>query len=107
MPFPRISIFARYQKAPSETQSGFAHVDHSEFDNDSFTFGASALASPNITSDLRLNTTRTTVASRWVSTGAGGAVPINLATFFPPITAPAGAVLYGLAVGGVGQILDG
>lgn len=108
---PRLSLFGRYQKAPSSTQSGYAQVDQSQFDNDSFTFGASALASPNISSDLRLNITRTTVASRWMATGAGGAMPFDLSSLFPPnaapATAPSGTVLYGFAIGGIGQILAG
>ena len=101
----RVSLFGRYQKAPSSTESGFAQVDHSHFDNDSFTLGASALASPNVTSDLRLNVTRTSVASRWAATGAGGAIPIDLGSVFPQTNSS--GVLYGLAIGGVGQILAG
>jgi hypothetical protein len=102
----RISIFGRYQKTPSSTESGFAQVDHSQFDHDSFTFGATALSSPNFTSDLRINFTRTTVASSWVATGAGGSAPVDLSNFFPRPTAP-GTNLYGFALGGVGQILSG
>ena len=102
----RISVFGRYQKTPSSTESGFAQVDHSQFDHDSFTFGVTALSSPNITSDLRLNFTRTSVASRWVATGAGGSVPVDLSSFFPGPAAP-GTNLYGFALGGVGQILSG
>lgn len=102
----RISVFGRYQKAPSYADSGFAQVDHSQFHNDSLTVGAAALASPNISSDLRINVTRTSVQSQWVATGAGGSVPMNLASMFPKgITA--GDVLYGLAIGDVGQILSG
>ena len=102
---PRISVFGRYEKAPSSTESGFAQVDHSHFYNDSFTFGASALASPNTTSDTHVNFTRTSVASRWIASG-GGAVPVDLSTLFPPPQA-SGTVLYGFAVDGVGQILSG
>jgi Carboxypeptidase regulatory-like domain/TonB dependent receptor len=102
----RISVFGRYQKTPSSSESGFAQVDHSQFDHDSFTFGATALSSPNITSDLRLNFTRTSVASRWVATGAGGSVPVDLSSFFPGPATP-GTNLYGFALGGVGQILSG
>lgn len=102
----RISLFARYQQTPSSAQSGFAQVDHSRFSNYSFTFGASALASPTITNDARLNVTRTAVTSHWVETGDGGSTPVDLASIFPgPV--PAGAVLYGFAIGGVGQILSG
>lgn len=102
----RIGIFGRYQKAPSSTLSGFAQVDHAQFNNDSLTLGASILAGPNITADLRLNSTRTSVASRWVATGAGGAVPVDLSKLFP-LAAQTGPLLYGFAIGGVGQILSG
>jgi hypothetical protein len=102
----RISVFGRYQKAPSSAESGFSHVDHSHFDHDSFTIGASVLASPNTTSDLRFNVTRSSVASNWVASGAGGAVPADLSSLFPQHPVP-GTVLYGFAVGGLGQILSG
>jgi outer membrane receptor protein involved in Fe transport len=102
----RISVFGRYQKAPSSAESGFSQVDHSNFEHDSLTLGTSVLVSPNVTSDFRFNVTRTAVASSWVATGAGGAVPVDLSKFF--LQHPAqGAILYGFAIGGVGQILSG
>jgi hypothetical protein len=102
----RISIFGRYHKAPSSTESGFAQVDQPQFDHDSFTFGATALASPNVTSDTRLNLTRASVASRWVATGVGGSAPVDLSTFLGG-SPSSGTNLYGFAIGGVGQILSG
>jgi hypothetical protein len=102
----RVSIFGRYQTTPSSAQNGFAQVDHARFLNDSFTFGTSAQASPNMVADTRVNVTRTSVTSSWTSTGDGGSSPINLASVFPN-PAPAGTVLYGFAVGGIGQIVGG
>ncbi len=101
-----ISIFGRYQTTPSSAQNGFAQVDRARFSNASFTFGASAQVSPNIVSDVRVNMTRTSVMSNWTATGDGGSSQINLASVFPS-PAPAGTVLYGFAVGGIGQIIGG
>ena len=100
----RINVFGRYQKAPSSAESGFSQVDHSHFDHDTFIFGASILTSPNVVNDFRFNLTRTSVASNWVATAEGGAVPFDLNSLFPPHAAQ-GTVLYGLAIGGVGQML--
>jgi hypothetical protein len=102
----RINIFGRYQTTPSQAENGFAQVDDSRFSNDSFTFGASAIASPNLTSDIRVNVTRNSVMSTWTQTGDGGSIPANLAPIFPS-PAPSGTVLYGFAVGGIGQIIAG
>ncbi|HEY3841168.1 MAG TPA: TonB-dependent receptor [Bryobacteraceae bacterium] len=102
----RISLFARYQITPSSADSGFAQVDHSEFSNHSFTLGLATQASPNVVDDLRFNYTATSVRSSWRDTGAGGSQPFNLASFFPA-PASGGPVLYGFAIGGIGQILSG
>lgn len=102
----RISIFGRYQWTPSSADNGFAQVEHSRFSNQSFTAGSSALASPNIINDVRINVTRTSVNSSWRDTGAGGSSASDLASIFPSPTQP-GTVLYGFAIGGIGQILGG
>jgi hypothetical protein len=102
----RISIFGRYQTTSSNARNGFAQVDDSRFSNNSFTLGASAQVSPNIVGDIRVGVTRTSVASNWMATGDGGSSPIDLASIFPSPTA-AGTVLYGFAVGGIGQIIGG
>lgn len=102
----RISLFGRFQRAPSDTESGFAQVDHSHFNTGVVTVGVSALASPSVTSDLRINATRSNVFSRWTSSAAGGAMPVDLTAILPKPPAQ-GAVLYGFALGGVGQILSG
>ncbi len=103
---PRISVFGRYQITPSSAENGLAQVAHSRFSNQSLTLGASTLGSPNMINDTRINMTRTSVSSNWSNTSEDGANPVNLASIFPgPF--PAGTVLYGFAIGGIGQILAG
>ncbi len=102
----RVSLFARYQQVPSRAEAGFSQVENSSFNNVSFTIGASMLAGPAVTGDTRLNFTRTNVSSRWLSTRAGGAAPVDLSSILPH-QGTSGPILYGFGIGGVGSLLSG
>ncbi len=101
-----VNLFGRYNQAPSSSEFGLSQVDRSGFGSRSVTVGATALFGAGMTSDLRVNVSGASVESRWVPGAAGGARPVDLRRYLPPVGGYRSA-LYGLAIGGVGQLLDG
>ncbi len=104
---PRLSLFARYSRTPSDNDSGYAQINHSTFLSESVTGGLTALISPRLNNELRVNTTNTTVDGDWRTTGAGGATPLDLSLLPLPVAAPREQSFYQLTVAGVGQLITG
>jgi hypothetical protein len=102
----RISLFGRYNWAPSSTASGFSQIEDFRLRSNSFTLGVAAAASPSVTNDLRLNIWNTTAFSTWSLNPAAGGTPLDFATVLPSAgdTAP---TFYGLSIGGVGALYSG
>jgi hypothetical protein len=103
---PRTSLFARYNQAPSSTAFGYSQVDESQYRAVSFTAGATSMVRSGWNNDFRLNVSRGSVASNWIATNAGGAVPLNFQRVFPG-SFPNADVLYGFGIANVGEILAG
>jgi len=103
----RLSLFARYSRTPSATESGYSQINVSQFRSDNLTVGLTALVSPGLNNELRLNTAETRVDARWRSSPEGGAVPLDLSSLSLPIAVPAGESFYRLSVGGVGELITG
>ncbi|HPQ16839.1 MAG TPA: TonB-dependent receptor, partial [Bryobacteraceae bacterium] len=85
---PRLNVFARYSRTPSETDSGYAQINHSVFLSESITAGMTAVIAPSLINELRVNTTNTTVDGEWVTTNEGGAVPLDLSRLPLPVAVP-------------------
>ncbi len=102
----RVSLFGRYNRAPSSTKSGFPQVEHLELGRSSLSLGATVMASPTVMNDVRLSVWSVTAGSRWSSGQGGLAGPIDLAKILrlPPGPGPA---FYAAAIGGVGPLLEG
>jgi hypothetical protein len=103
----RLSLFARYSRTPSATESGYSQINASQFSSDNLTLGLTALFSPSLNNELRLNTANTTVDARWRASNEGGAIPLNLSRLPLPIPALPPDSFYSLSVGGVGQVVNG
>jgi hypothetical protein len=101
-----ITLFGRYNWAPSYTESGFAEIESFRLRSSSLTLGITATPSPAIRNDLRINIWSTTASSAWSINAATGGAPLNFAMVLPPTpgTAPTS---YGLAIGGVGALYAG
>lgn len=102
----RITLFGRYNRAPSYTESGFAQVEHFQLDSSSVTLGATIIPRAGVTNDLRVNVWSTTASSNWsLDTHAGG-TPLDFASVLlrPSTSVPA---FYGIAIGGVGALYSG
>jgi hypothetical protein len=101
----RISVFGRYNRAPSYTESGFAEIERFHLSSGSFTFGMLAAASASLTNDLRANFWSTAANADWSFNPASGGSPLNLSGLAP--TPAVGANFYGLAIGGTGALFSG
>jgi hypothetical protein len=101
-----ISLFGRYQQAPSSTEFGVWQVDHSDLTSHRLTLGATATAGAGIINELRFGFSRASAISRWVPDSSGGAIPVDLRKYLP-VTSGAEAALYGVAIGGVGELVAG
>ena len=104
---PRLNVFARYSRTPSETDSGYAQINHSVFLSESITAGMTAVIAPSLINELRVNTTNTTVDGEWVTTNEGGAVPLDLSRLPLPVAVPPEKSFYQLTVSGIGQLITG
>ena len=100
----RISLFGRYQEAPSSSQSGYSPIEQADFHARSLTVGVTATSGHSFVNDARLNVSADSVLARWLPRPPGGS--LDLGSFLPPIP-PVGDALYGVAIGGLGQLLSG
>lgn len=97
----RLALFGRYVQSPSTTRFGFQRIEEASFGSSSLTLGANATPGDGITADMRLRIARDAVEARWMGTD-----PNTFGILAPPQGTPAVAV-YGLSIGGVGQLLAG
>jgi Carboxypeptidase regulatory-like domain/TonB dependent receptor len=102
----RITLFGRYNNAPSSAEAGYAYVERSQFRYNSLTLGATTVHSPALSTEVRLNVTHVAATAGWLASGLGGAQPVDLRRYLPPVD-PTRAAVYGFALGGVGDILTG
>jgi hypothetical protein len=102
----RVTVFGRYNRAPSYAESGFAQIEHLHLPGTSLTFGVAAAASPGVGNDVRTNIWSTTAASHWSVNPAAGGVPLDFRAFLgkPPDSSTA---FYGIAIGGLGTLFSG
>ncbi len=99
----RVTLFARFTRAPSSTRSGYSQVLNSSFADRSLTFGVSANLRPDTINDFRLNLTAARVGGAWTSTGLGGALGLDLSPLFPATSVS----FYSLSIGGLGRLMVG
>jgi len=97
----RVSLFGRYHRAPSETESGFPNVETLRLGSIGFTLGVTAMPTAAVTSDLRVSLWNSSADSYWSNNA-----PIDLATFLHA-PQPTGPAFYGVAIGGIGSLLTG
>ncbi len=102
----RVTLFGRYNRAPSSTESGFAQVERFDLGTDNITVGMTALPAAHVTNDVRVSAWRTTADSTWRNDPAAGGTPVDLAAFLHASPA-AGATFYAAAIGGAGAIFSG
>jgi hypothetical protein len=96
---PHVALFGRYQQTPSSSAAGYTAVEHAEFRSRNLALGAIATPGPAVAADVRVNASVNSADSRWLLSG-------------PPIASPfstgGGTIpLFGLAIGGLGQVLSG
>jgi hypothetical protein len=92
----KVALFGRYMQAPSTTEFGYTRVEESSFRSRSLTLGMNGAWNGGITAEARVRIASDSVRSRW----GGGAIGA-----FTGMTT--GATVYGLSIGGVGQVLSG
>jgi hypothetical protein len=102
----RVSIFGRYHRAPSATESGFPQVEALRLRSSGLTVGLTAMPTAAVTSDSRVSVWSAAADSSWSNDRSTGATPIDLGDFLdaPPTAGPA---FYGAAIGGIGALLSG
>jgi hypothetical protein len=104
----RITLFGRYNDAPSSNQYGSTQVNRLDLRFQSLTLGLNARPTARFTMDFRANESQVRVDSTWSE--AGGAPPQGCplaavsAHFNPASACPA---LVQLVIGGVGQVAVG
>lgn len=96
-------LFARYHDTDSTNKVGLMQTSESSFGNRSFTAGITHNPSATITNDIRLNFARTHVDSNWVPGLATTSTLPAVQALFDPTLLP--RQLYGLSVGGLGQVI--
>ncbi|HXS93414.1 MAG TPA: TonB-dependent receptor [Candidatus Limnocylindrales bacterium] len=69
----RLTLFGRYNDAPSANQFGSIDVDHIELGARSLTLGADARPAADLVFDTRVNESESTAHSVWTAPGAGAA----------------------------------
>jgi hypothetical protein len=97
---PQISLFGRYSQAPSMATSGYLPIEQADFRTHSMTLGVSATSGASLINDARLNVSADEVSAAWLPGS------VDLRRFLPPVTDP-GESLYGVAIGGLGQLVSG
>jgi len=102
---PWLTVFGRYQQSPSSSDFGLAQVARSSFQSRRLTLGATAAAG-GVINDLRFTASGTSAMTVWQPDPTQGARVPDWAGLVPPAPGVRDA-LYGLAIGGVGQIISG
>ncbi|HYO82960.1 MAG TPA: TonB-dependent receptor, partial [Bryobacteraceae bacterium] len=95
------TVFVRYNRAPSSTESGYYSRNSARFASHSFTAGGATTVGPRVTLDARLGFFRNQVSSEWLP----GSADFDLRRLPPP--SGAGQALYGIGIRGVGQLVTG
>src|SRR5207302_3979937 len=99
------ALFGRFNRAPSSSDSGFAHIERFRLRSRSLTLGITATPSAVIANDLRGNIWSTWADSAWRLNPASGAAPLNPGGLLP--AGPADPASYGVAIGGLGALYSG
>jgi hypothetical protein len=102
----KVTLFGRYNQAPSSSESGYTQIDDAQFGYRSLTVGATSVHTPALSSEIRLNVSSASATSSWHSTGLGGARPVDLRAILPGAD-PDRSAVYGLAIGGLGDLING
>jgi hypothetical protein len=101
------SLFARYSRSPSMSETGFLQRNRTGFVSQTFTAGLiTVLPGARVTNDARVSVSRTNVTSDWT---AGAANPPLLSGLLPP-PSTSGAdeqKLYGIGVAGLAPLVSG
>ncbi len=88
----KLTLFGRYNQAPSSVERGLVSREYSEFAYRSLTVGATGVPGPTLSYDLRLNVSNARATGLWVTD--------------TPLPATSSGFL-GIAVQGAGEILAG
>jgi outer membrane receptor protein involved in Fe transport len=88
----RISLFGRYNYAPSSSQlrgnfTSLNSIEISDFKTETLTAGATFLFSPRVSDDLRVNFSRAKGGARYELDDFGGAIVPSATFFFPSLGA--------------------
>ena len=100
-----LTLFGRYNRAPSYAESGFAQVEHLHLHSASFTLAATASLAPNLTNDARINVWNSDAVSEFSPNPASGGIQPDFTALFQ--RTPAGPTFYGIAVDVVGAMYWG
>ncbi len=102
---PHVALFGRYSQAPSATQFGYQHVEDASFHTRSLTLGVNAAWAAGITNEARLKIAGDSVNARWLSLRPEGDQFLDVLNAVP--FAGSAAAIYGISIGGAGQLLSG
>ena len=89
--------FFRYKDTASDNENGFPQANHAAFHTRTVTLGVTTALSPNLTNDTRVNISRATARSRWLS-------PLDLSAVVP---GPPETTLRAIWIEGIGQLIAG
>jgi hypothetical protein len=100
----KVSIFARYNNAPSELSlrgagSSLNNTLNLSFKTETITIGSTQVITPGLVNDVRVNYSRSEGLKDFELDNLGGAVPINGEAVFPAF-ASVGDSFYGFSLGG-------
>jgi hypothetical protein len=100
----KVSIFARYNNAPSDISlrgagSSLNNTLNLSFKTETITIGSTQVITPGLVNDVRVNYSRSEGLKDFELDDLGGAVPINGEAVFPAF-ASAGNSFYGFSLGG-------
>ena len=102
------SLFVRYSRAPSSSETGFLQRNRTTFNSQTFTAGViTAGPAGRITNDARVSVSRNAVEADWRT---GAAAPLQWGAWLPPANSLGGTPeqrLYGLAVAGLPPLVTG
>lgn len=83
----RVTVFARYNHAPSDFVSRQTNVasmlNAARYTTDTATAGATALITNRMTNEFRANWSRNKIDSRFINDNYGGAVPLDTTSLLP------------------------
>lgn len=102
----QVSLFGRFNNAPSYTRSGYTYLEDFHLATRSLTIGVATQAGPAVTNDARMNFWTTAADSAWSFNPSGGAVPLDFRRVINIPEQPV-PVFYGIAVGGLGALYSG